>query len=173
MTWWPWRGRQQRQQDDEDMSGENRLMLRAIDMRMRRALRPGKAIIGVLAAVIVGLAFVAGQLEYYHFTHPTTNALVANSIKNCQGNNAYRVDQTGIWQAYLAFQAQESKDTGKQLTALISVLANGNPAEIAQIRAILKTSGAVNTADQNAFILKVMAVNQPRNCVAANQVTGH
>lgn len=173
MTWWPWRGKQQRQQDDEDMSGENRLMLRAIDMRMRRALRPGKAIIGVLAAVIVGLAFVAGQLEYYHFTHPTANTIVANAVANCKANNAYRADQTGIWQAYLGLQAQESKDTGKELTALISVLADGNPAKVAQIRAILKSSGATDTTDQNAFILKVMAVNQPRNCVAANQVTGH
>lgn len=161
-----------RRQDNADMSGPDQVMLRAIDARMRRALRPGKVIIAALLMVIVGLGFVAGQLEYYHFTHPTANAIVANAVANCNANNAYRTDQTSIWQAFLALQAQESKDTGKQLTALIAVLANGNAAEIAQIRAILKTSGAVNAADERQFVLKVMHVNQSRNCVAANRVGG-
>lgn len=154
------------------MSGDNRVMLRAIDARMRRALLPAKAIIAFLIIMFLALAFIGGQLEYYHFTHPTANQIVANSTANCEANNAYRADQTGIWNAYLALQAQEGKDTSKELTALITVLANGNPKEIAAIRAILATSSTTDTTDQNAFIQKVMAVNSPRNCVAANNVNG-
>lgn len=170
MTWWP--SRKQQRQDDADMSGPDSIMLRAIDARMRRALRPAKAIIAFLIVVAIGLGFIGGQLEYYHFTHPTANAIVANATANCNSNNAYRADQTKIWNAYLALQAQEGRDTGKELTALISVLANGNPKEIAAIRAILATSNTTDIADQDAFIKQVMHVNSPRNCVAANNVNG-
>lgn len=156
----------------EDKEVADNPMLKAIDVRMRRALKPAKVVIALLITLIIGLGFVAGQLEYYHFTHPTANAIVNNSIQNCDSNNGYRTGQTQIWQAYLALQAKESTDTATELTALIAVLSDNNPAKIATIRSILVSSAKTDKTDQDAFMTKVMSVNAPRNCVAANQVTG-
>lgn len=147
-------------------------MLRAIDARMRRALRPAKFIIGLLIILAIGLVGVAAQLEYYHFTHPTANAIQAENIANCDGNNTYRADQTLIWKSYLELQAKESQDTSAELAALINTLANGNKAEIAQIESILATSGAKDATDQAAFVAQVAATNQPRDCQALFSTPG-
>lgn len=166
MRWKVW---QQRPVVDEWSTNP---MMRALEARLRRALRPGKIVVRLLVLVIVALCLVIAQLEYYHFAHPTTNRIVANGIANCQANNAYRAAQTMIWQSYNQLQATKAQHDAVELTKLITVLADGDQKKIAAIKSILTTTAGSDAADTAAFLRGVALTNAPRDCTAANQVPG-
>lgn len=166
MKWKIW---QQRPIEDEWTTNP---MMRALEARLRRALRPGKRVMVLLVGVIIALCLVIAQLEYYHFAHPTTNKIVANGIANCQANNTYRAAQTMIWQSYNDLQATKAKHDGAELAKLILVLADGDPKKVAAIKAILATTANSDAVDTANFLRGVALTNAPRNCAAANQVPG-
>lgn len=139
--------------------------------RLASTARKLKAVVGVLVVVVICLAITTGIVVNRQITHPTTTAIQRNQIAACQQANVRLKQDTGIWQSYLALQAKQSKDTSVQLGELISTLAKQDPAEIAQIDSILKSSSKVNTADQAAFIAKVAMVNAPKDCVAAYNIS--
>lgn len=153
---WPWN---QRHEEDEM---EDSVMMRAVDSRIRRLLRPSRRL---LALVLVGLlASFAGIGIGVWLSQTTTDAIRNNQITGCTDSNAYRAGQTQTWKDYLALQAAETRANAGATAELIALLAKSDPAEIKNINVLLGRAAASNKALEAQFIEKVERRDTGRVC---------
>jgi hypothetical protein len=121
-----------------------------------------------LVAGVVVLLITAGISGYFvNQVRNNANQLRQQSITSCETGNQFRAGQLEIWEKNYALQADVSKATSALLTQLISTLAKGDPAEIAQINHILAQSGKANAAEVSQFLNIVKNISASKDCTSA------
>lgn len=118
-----------------------------------------------IAAVLIVAAIVLLSVGLANFADQANQNKNAG-ITQCENGNTFRTEQTQTWQDFFALQSQENQATATLLTQLISTLARSDPAEIAQINAILAQSGKADSVLQKAFLDKVKSIDTLHNCQA-------
>lgn len=146
-------------------------MVLAVDHAVKRGLRIPKWIMYLVLFLVV-LSVVANIVLAVFIDKTNVNAsqLKQDAVSQCEAGNAFRANQLNVWEKNYALQAQlqanQNKSTAPLLQQLLQQLANGDPAKLKQIEAIVTANNKASQDEVQTFLNYVKSVTLPRDCAA-------
>jgi hypothetical protein len=158
------RSRDKQEQDAAMMSPENSILMKAIDARLKRALRPGKIMIAITMVLALAIAVVAALVVVNN--RDQVNGLRNDAVRSCQAAN----EQRSVLGTLLNQQGEvQSHNIEVAFIEFINVAEGPHPtkAVLAIAKSLEDKIKASSDASNARFKRMLDAATAPRNCSAA------